>query len=134
MTTVDSRHQHPAKIPSCSCSLCGSLSLPLTETEEQVIFSRYVVYYLRAVELLRRIRVTKWKAALARRNLRVSRAQGDGRKRLLFKAVIDGLGGRAERWEKEFEELVLGGGAEASECVPDLFLIRYLPNVLVGEL
>lgn len=86
------------------------------------------------MELLRRIRVTKWKAALARRNLRVSRAQGDGRKRLLFKAVIDGLGGRAERWEKEFEELVLGGGAEASECVPDLFLIRYLPNVLVGEL
>ena len=70
------------------------------------------------MELLHRIQVTKWKAALARRNLSVSRVQGDGRKRL-FEAVIDRLERRAERWEKEFEELVLGGGAKASECVLD---------------
>jgi len=63
------------------------------------------------MELLHRIQVTKWKAALARRNLSVSRAQEDGRKRLLFEAVIDGLERQAERWEKEFEESVLGGGA-----------------------
>lgn len=63
------------------------------------------------MELLHRIQVTKWKTALAQRNLSVSRAQEDGRKRLLFEAVIDGLERQAERWEKEFEELVLGGGA-----------------------
>lgn len=75
MTTADSHQQYPAKISSCSCSLYGSLSLPLTETEKQVIFNQYIVYCLRAIELLRRIQVTKWKVALARRNLSVSRAQ-----------------------------------------------------------
>ena len=69
----------------------------LTEMEKQAIFNQYIVYCLRAMELLHRIRVTKWKAELARRNLSVSRAQGDGRKRLLFEAVIDELERRAER-------------------------------------
>ena len=108
MTTADSRQQHPAKISSCSYSLYGSLSPPLTETEKQVIFNQYIVYCLRTIDLLHRIQVTKWKAALARKNLSVSRAQGDGRKWLLFRAVIDGLERWAEKWEKESGELVLG--------------------------
>ena len=43
---------------------------PLTETEKQVIFNQYIVYCLRAIELLHRIQVTKWKAALAEESKR----------------------------------------------------------------
>ena len=55
MKTADSRHQYPAKLSSCSCSLYGSPGFPLTEMEKQIIFNQYIVYCLQVMELLHRV-------------------------------------------------------------------------------